>query len=67
MLAGKDIYNEFKRCNVIAGDKRNTQAWVGGSIVASLEVFNPMWISKREYDEKGVKALNNRSFDRLFV
>lgn len=33
--------------------ERKYGAWIGGSIVASLETFNQMWISRKEYEEHG--------------
>ena len=33
-----------------------------GSILASLDTFKKMWISKREYDEEGVKAIHRKTF-----
>lgn len=33
-------------------------AWAGGSIVASMSSFQPMWISKGEYGETGARIVN---------
>jgi actin-related protein len=33
-----------------------------GSILASLDTFKKMWITKREYDNDGVKVLHRKTF-----
>lgn len=33
-----------------------------GSILASLDTFRKMWVSKREYHEEGVKAIHRKTF-----
>ena len=38
---------------VIAPPEPKYTAWIGGSILASLADFQPMWITKQEYDEAG--------------
>ncbi|CAE7274869.1 unnamed protein product [Symbiodinium natans] len=38
---------------VLALENRQWSAWVGGSILADLEVFPRMCVSKEEYDEEG--------------
>jgi actin len=32
---------------------RNYSVWIGGSLMASLNSFQQMWISRSEYDEHG--------------
>jgi len=34
--------------------------WIGGSILASLGTFHQMWISKREYEEKGKSIIETK-------
>lgn len=41
------------KVKVISPPERKYTAWVGGSILASLSDFQPMWITKKEYDESG--------------
>ncbi|KAJ3215407.1 Actin-like 6A [Dinochytrium kinnereticum] len=36
--------------------ERKYGPWIGGSILASLGTFHQMWISKKEYEEKGVSV-----------
>ncbi len=33
-----------------------------GSILASLDTFKKMWVSKREYETDGVKVLHRKTF-----
>ena len=39
------------KIKVIAPPERKYSVWMGGSILASLSTFQPMWITKAEYDE----------------
>lgn len=32
---------------------RKLSAWIGGSILASLDTFQSFWITKEEYEEAG--------------
>jgi actin-related protein 4 len=36
--------------------ERKFGPWIGGSILASLDNFAPLWISKEQYDEEGVRV-----------
>ena len=38
---------------VIAPPDRKYSAWIGGSMLASMSSFQPMWVTKQEYDEHG--------------
>lgn len=38
------------RIKIIAPPERKYSVWIGGSILASLSSFSPLWISKEEYD-----------------
>ena len=33
-----------------------------GSILASLDTFKKMWVSRKEYDEEGVRAIHRKTF-----
>ena len=33
-----------------------------GSILAALDTFKKMWVSKREYDESGARAIDLKTF-----
>lgn len=39
-----------------------TNFFYSGSILASLDTFRKMWVSKREYHEEGVKAIHRKTF-----
>ena len=41
------------KIKIIAPPQRKYSTWIGGSILASLSDFQPMWITKQEYDENG--------------
>lgn len=47
---------------ILAPQERMYSTWIGGSILASLENFKKMWISKREYEEEGVRAVHRKTF-----
>ena len=41
------------KIRIIAPPEPKYSAWIGGSILASLADFQPMWITKQEYEEAG--------------
>ncbi|CAJ1961609.1 unnamed protein product [Cylindrotheca closterium] len=41
---------------------RANAPWVGGSILASLEQFNHLWITKQEYDETGSSIVHTKCY-----
>jgi len=45
---------------VISPPERRVAAWMGGSILASLNTFNQMWITKEEYDESGPAIVHRK-------
>jgi actin-related protein len=63
------LFNEMKalapnalKLKVVAPPERKYGAWIGGSILASLSTFQPMWISRDEYDEFGPSIVNRKCF-----
>jgi len=48
------------KIEVIAAPERKYSAWIGGSILSSLTVFQPMWITKRDYDESGPTVVHRK-------
>jgi actin len=52
-LSGTKIY-------VIAPPEKKYSAWIGGSMLASLSTFQPMWIMKQEYNEEGPSIVHRR-------
>merc|ERR1712062_565411 len=60
-LAPKDI-----KIRISAPQDRLYSTWIGGSILASLDTFKKMWVSKREYDEDGHRAIHRKTFRKYF-
>ncbi|XP_076061872.1 actin-related protein 1 [Oratosquilla oratoria] len=57
-LAPKDI-----KIRISAPAERLYSTWIGGSILASLDTFKRMWVSKREYEEEGgARAIHRKTF-----
>ncbi|XP_013143536.1 PREDICTED: alpha-centractin [Papilio polytes] len=56
-LAPKDM-----KIRISAPQERLYSTWIGGSILASLDTFRKMWVSKREYDEEGQRAVHRKTF-----
>ncbi|CAH0730665.1 unnamed protein product, partial [Brenthis ino] len=56
-LAPKDM-----KIRISAPQERLYSTWIGGSILASLDTFRKMWVTKREYDEEGHRAVHRKTF-----
>ncbi|NWH81222.1 ACTZ protein, partial [Piaya cayana] len=56
-LAPKDV-----KIRISAPQERLYSTWIGGSILASLDTFKKMWVSKKEYEEDGARAIQRKSF-----
>merc|ERR1740121_155452 len=50
------------KIKVVAPPERKYSVWIGGSILSSLSTFQPMWISKAEYDESGPTIVHRKCF-----
>ncbi|KAH3714150.1 actin, alpha skeletal muscle [Pelomyxa schiedti] len=50
------------KIHIIAPPERKYSVWIGGSILASLSTFKPLWISKEEYNESG-PAISHHKLD----
>lgn len=50
------------RVKVVANPDRKYAVWVGGSILASLESFQHMWISKEDFEEYGPHVVHTKCF-----
>ncbi|GLJ38076.1 hypothetical protein SUGI_0775130 [Cryptomeria japonica] len=50
------------RIKVIAPPERKYSVWIGGSILASLNTFQQMWITKAEYEESGPSIVHRKCF-----
>ena len=47
------------KIRIAAPPNRTLMTWIGGSILASLAAFQPMWVSREDYDECGASAVTN--------
>jgi GTPase SAR1 family protein len=52
------------KIKIIAPPERKYSVWIGGSILASLSTFQPMIISKQEYDENGPSIVHQKCTGR---
>lgn len=65
---GDRLLNEMKKSSkdlkirISAPQERLYSTWIGGSILASLESFKRMWISRKEYDEEGQRIVHKKTF-----
>ncbi|XZN91572.1 MAG: actin [Microcoleus sp.] len=50
------------KIKIIAPPERKYSSWIGGSMLASSETFQQMWISKQEYDESGPSIVHRKCF-----
>lgn len=62
---GDRLLNEVKKISsndlkirISAPQERLYSTWIGGSILASLEIFKKNWISRKEYDEDGLSLIH---------
>ncbi|RWS05629.1 Beta-centractin-like protein [Dinothrombium tinctorium] len=56
-LAPKDL-----KIRISAPQERLYSTWIGGSILASLDTFKRMWVSRKEFDESGQRAIHRKTF-----
>uniref|UniRef100_A0A8C0QJ76 Actin like 7B n=1 Tax=Canis lupus familiaris TaxID=9615 RepID=A0A8C0QJ76_CANLF len=45
---------------VAAAPERKTSVWTGGSILASLQAFQQLWVSREEFAERGGAAIHSK-------
>ncbi|XP_071552319.1 actin-like isoform X2 [Panulirus ornatus] len=50
------------KIKIIAPPERKYSVWIGGSILASLSTFQPLWITKKEYDEFGAGIVHRKCY-----
>lgn len=58
----KGLVPSNMKVKIIAPPERKYAVWIGGSILSSLQTFDAMWISKREYDESGPSIVHRKCF-----
>lgn len=51
------------KVRIIAPPERKSSTWIGGSILASLSIFQNLWISRQEYDESRPSMVHRKCFD----
>ncbi|NXG38352.1 ACL7A protein, partial [Dromaius novaehollandiae] len=47
---------------IAASPQRMSSVWIGGSILASLQSFQELWVYRREYEEHGPSCIFNKCF-----
>ena len=50
------------KIKISAPQVRLYSTWIGGSILASLDTFKRMWVSRKEFEEEGPRVLHRRTF-----
>jgi centractin len=50
------------KIRISAPQERLYSTWIGGSILASLDTFKKMWVSKKEYDSDGARVIHRKTF-----
>ncbi|KAL8058607.1 hypothetical protein ABFX02_03G030200 [Erythranthe guttata] len=55
------------RITVVAPPERKYNVWIGGSILASLNVFQQIWITKGEYEESGYEIVHRKCSTNVFA
>ncbi|KAH7703168.1 hypothetical protein AAVH_29661, partial [Aphelenchoides avenae] len=50
--APKDV-----KIRIVAPQERVYSTWIGGSILASLDTFRKIWVSKKTYEEEGKRGV----------
>ena len=41
---------------------RKHSSWLGGAILANIEKFDQMWITKKEFEDEGKAIVNKKCF-----
>lgn len=66
---GDRLINEVKKIapkdmkvKISSPTERKHSTWIGGSILASLDTFKKIWVSKAEYESEGPRVLESKMF-----
>ncbi|ESO03690.1 hypothetical protein HELRODRAFT_185626 [Helobdella robusta] len=66
---GDRLLNEMRllapkstKIRISAPQERLFSTWIGGSILASLDTFKKIWVSKKEYENDGAKVIHRKTF-----
>ena len=41
---------------------RKHSAWLGGAILSRIDSFEPMWITRKEFDEEGKNIVHKKCY-----
>ncbi|KAL3320684.1 Actin, aortic smooth muscle [Cichlidogyrus casuarinus] len=58
----RTLYPLANKIKLVSPPERKFSVWIGGSILASLNTFQQMWISRQEYEECGPDIVHTRCF-----
>ena len=47
---------------IAAAPERKYSTWIGGSILASLDTFKKIWVTKEQYFDEGARILDSKFF-----
>ena len=50
------------KIKVVAAPERKYSVWIGGSILASLNTFQSMWITREEFEDAGPSIVHRKCF-----
>lgn len=56
------LLSNTKTVCITSPTQRDCSVWTGGSILASLETFQGLWLSREEYEEAGPSIIHRKSF-----
>ena len=66
---GDRLLIDVKKCSpkdtkikISAPRERRYSTFIGGSILAALDTFKKMWVSKKEYDSEGARVIHRKTF-----
>lgn len=52
--------SELNYCNVNTITERRFAAWIGGSIISAVSVFQSLWVTKEDYEEYGEDIISRK-------
>lgn len=58
----KKLTPKDNKIRISAPQDRLYSTWMGGSILAALDTFKKIWISRKDYDENGVRIIDQKTF-----
>jgi len=66
---GDRLLSEIKRIapkevkiKISAPRERLYSTWIGGSILASLDTFKKIWVTRREFESEGARVIHRKTF-----